>query len=184
MSKTVKFLRDEAQQAESDGCPLEAARWTQVADEIEHLTHDRDEINRKAIEQSELIQRDWAAPGQVAGMKAEIERLNQMIRETGQGQGAIDAYVAQCEEVHRLHVILSTPPTWLCADCRNQWIMRDEAEKQGKPKDNRNAAPLPPRQEEDGRLKCPGQDCSGIINKVTPERCPNCLQPLEKSKRP
>jgi hypothetical protein len=32
---------------------------------------------------------------------AEIARLNQMIRETGQGQGAIDAYVAQCEEMER-----------------------------------------------------------------------------------
>lgn len=35
--------------------------------------------------------------------QAEIDRLNQMIRDTGQGQGAIDAYVAQCEEVERLH---------------------------------------------------------------------------------
>lgn len=30
-----------------------------------------------------------------------IERLNQMIRDTGQGQGAIDAYVSQCEDMER-----------------------------------------------------------------------------------
>lgn len=31
----------------------------------------------------------------------DCERLNQMLRESGQGQGAIDAYVAQCEELDR-----------------------------------------------------------------------------------
>lgn len=30
------------------------------------------------------------------------ERLNQMIRDTGQGQGAIDAYVDQCDEIAAL----------------------------------------------------------------------------------
>lgn len=33
---------------------------------------------------------------------AEIERLNQMLRETGYEQGQIDAYAAQCEENERL----------------------------------------------------------------------------------
>lgn len=33
---------------------------------------------------------------------AEIERLNQMLRETGYGQGQIDAYAAQCEEIDNL----------------------------------------------------------------------------------
>ena len=51
-----------------------------------------------------------------------------------------------------------------------------------KPTDNRNAEPLPPRQGEDGRLKCPGEHCAGILNKHTPKRCPDCLQPLEKLK--
>lgn len=36
---------------------------------------------------------------------SEIERLNQMLRETGCGQGSIDAYVAQCEEVGRLRAL-------------------------------------------------------------------------------
>lgn len=48
------------------------------------------------------------------------------------------------------------------------------------PGDNRNAKPLPPRQEPNGKLKCPGKHCAGILNKNTPDRCPNCLQPLEK----
>jgi len=33
---------------------------------------------------------------------AEIQRLNQMLRETGYSQGQIDAYAAQCEEIDRL----------------------------------------------------------------------------------
>jgi hypothetical protein len=32
----------------------------------------------------------------------EIERLNQMLRETGYGQGQIDAYASLCEEVEEL----------------------------------------------------------------------------------
>jgi len=60
--------------------------------------------------------------------------------------------------------------------------MTDKTDDQKKPKDNRNAAPLPPRQEADGRLKCPGEHCAGILNKHTPKRCPDCLQPLEKIK--
>ena len=36
----------------------------------------------------------------------EIDRLNQMLRDTGYGQGQIDAYVAQCEEVERLRAIV------------------------------------------------------------------------------
>jgi len=47
----------------------------------------------------------------------------------------------------------------------------------GPPADNRNEPPVKPRVEPDGRLKCP--TCSGILNKHTPPRCPECLQPLE-----
>jgi len=42
------------------------------------------------------------AEARIAGLERDAERLNQMIRETGQGQGAIDAYVAQCEEMDAL----------------------------------------------------------------------------------
>jgi hypothetical protein len=38
----------------------------------------------------------------IAAQRAEIERLNQMLRDHGYGQGQIDAYVAQCEEIERL----------------------------------------------------------------------------------
>ena len=43
--------------------------------------------------------------------------------------------------------------------------------------DNRGKPAAKPIREDDGRLKCPG--CSGILNKHTPARCPDCLQPLE-----
>lgn len=60
--------------------------------------------------------------------------------------------------------------------------MGDIKSKPTDPGDNRNAAPLPPRQTLDGRLKCPGEHCAGILNKHTPKQCPDCLQPLEKIK--
>jgi len=69
----------------------------------------------------------------------------------------------------------------ICREC-DLCSMRDEDEKPAEPKDNRDAAPLPPREEADGRLKCPGKHCTGILNKHTPTRCPDCLQPLEKAK--
>lgn len=34
--------------------------------------------------------------------EVDLERLNQMLRQTGYGQGQIDAYVAQCEQVEQL----------------------------------------------------------------------------------
>jgi hypothetical protein len=37
----------------------------------------------------------------------EVERLNRMLRDTGYGQGQIDAYVAQCEDIDRLREALS-----------------------------------------------------------------------------
>lgn len=39
---------------------------------------------------------------EIRALKADVERLNQMVRATGYGQGQIDAYVAQCEEIERL----------------------------------------------------------------------------------
>lgn len=38
--------------------------------------------------------------------KKEIARLNQMLRDTGYGQGQIDAYVAQCERLDELLALL------------------------------------------------------------------------------
>lgn len=150
MNETVQFLRDEARQAEADGCPVEAEKWMQAATDFEYLKRWVDEVAK------------------VANAAFDLDSCCH--------------WESVCDGIERLKTILSTPPTWLCADCRNQWIMRDEAEKQVETKDNRDAAPLPPKKGDDGRLKCPGKDCAGIINKITPERCPNCLQPLEKTK--
>ena len=47
------------------------------------------------------------------GWAEEIERLNQMLRDTGTGQGSIDAYVAQCEEVERLRAALKKADTYI-----------------------------------------------------------------------
>ena len=47
--------------------------------------------------------------------------------------------------------------------------------------DNRDAKPMPPRRGPDGKLRCPGYHCAGILNRHTPDRCPDCLQPLEKT---
>lgn len=41
----------------------------------------------------------------------EFERLNRMLRETGYGQGSIDAYVAQCEEIEQLRKALDESNT-------------------------------------------------------------------------
>ena len=38
---------------------------------------------------------------------ADVERLNQMLRDTGYGQGQIDAYVAQCGVIERLRAGLA-----------------------------------------------------------------------------
>jgi hypothetical protein len=43
----------------------------------------------------------------VAALESDVARLNQMIRDGGQGQGAIDAYAAQCEELERLEAELA-----------------------------------------------------------------------------
>lgn len=122
----------------------------------------------------------------------EIERLGLIVKLACAGQELLQTELAKAEfeyskltnEVTRLQAILITPPTWLCPDCRNQWIMRDEAEKQVAPifTDNRDAKPLPPRQGPNGQLTCPGQNCANILNRHTPVRCPDCLQPLEKLK--
>ncbi len=37
-----------------------------------------------------------------AKLREDINRLNQMLRDKGYGQGEIDAYVAQCEEIDKL----------------------------------------------------------------------------------
>lgn len=45
-------------------------------------------------------------------MNNEVERLNQMLRDTGYGQGQIDAYVDQCEDIDRLKTALEAVADW------------------------------------------------------------------------
>ena len=54
----------------------------------------------------------------------------------------------------------------------------------GPARDNREAPRLPAIVLDDGRLRCPGEHCRGIINRHTPPRCPDCLQPLLTGKPP
>ena len=73
----------------------------------------------------------------IAELEDDVERLNQMLRDTGYGQGQIDAYAAQCEEIERLTEKLERvcqcencdewddttkePPAWVvCWKCYNQ----------------------------------------------------------------
>lgn len=54
----------------------------------------------------------------------------------------------------------------------------------GPPTDNRNREPVAPIRR-GVVLECPA--CRGHINRHTPERCPECLQPLvraEKARKP
>ena len=178
MSENLECLRTMRDNMRSGGHHAAQHAIDAAIEDIERLTADLDVAKQSYVHSCESITNKNKM---ILDRDKDIERLNQMIRETGQGQGAIDAYVAQCEELERLQTILSTPPTWLCADCRDQWLMRDAAEHQSEPENNWGAAPLPPREEKDGsgRLKCPGNGCAGIINKVTPSRCPNCLQSLK-----
>jgi len=80
-----------------------------AAEQIERLNADLDVTKQNYRHSCEscdnkdamIAERD----AEIAGLRADVESLNQMIRETGQGQGAIDAYVSQCETVERLQEI-------------------------------------------------------------------------------
>ena len=48
----------------------------------------------------------------------------------------------------------------------------------GPPEDNRGAEPMIPIVLTDGFLRCPGKLCRGVLNRHTPKRCPDCLQPI------
>jgi hypothetical protein len=50
----------------------------------------------------------------------------------------------------------------------------------GPPEDNRAAPPAAPLRFPDGRLRCPGAHCRGILNRHLPERCPDCLQAITR----
>lgn len=53
--------------------------------------------NQIALLQSMLVERD----ARLAAAEADIDRLNQMLRTTGYGQGQIDSYAAECEARER-----------------------------------------------------------------------------------
>jgi len=150
-----------------------------------------DEIERLQLENEVLRQRLVACDVISLSNTPETFRANRLCQEHPAWSAtyvsvcdAIEREMGLREKLDRLQALLSTPPTWLCPDCRNQWIMRDEAEKQPAPTftDNRDAKPLPPRQGPNGQLKCPGQNCANTLNRHTPSRCPDCLQPIEKPK--
>lgn len=44
----------------------------------------------------------WRQRQRSDALAVDVERLNEMLRQTGYGQGQIDAYVAQCEEMDAL----------------------------------------------------------------------------------
>lgn len=50
----------------------------------------------------------------------------------------------------------------------------------GPAEDNRLAPSAAPIVLPDGRLRCPGDHCRGVLNRHTPARCPDCLQLLER----
>lgn len=80
------------------------------------------QANDKSILLTELLDSNIPKTEREHVAAAEIERLNQMLRETGYGQGQIDAYAAQCEEIDKL-----------CEEIKLQnkdWCDDDEAIKQ------------------------------------------------------
>lgn len=50
--------------------------------------------------------------------------------------------------------------------------------------DNRAKPAAAPLVLDDGRLRCPGEHCRGVLNRHTPARCPDCLQALDRPPRP
>ena len=54
----------------------------------------------------------------------------------------------------------------------------------GPAEDNRDKPPEAPIRLDDGRLRCPGDHCRGVLNRHTPARCPDCLQALVRPPRP
>lgn len=80
------------------------------------------EIERLKIEIGTLNGTHKFMQDSLKELQNEINRLNQMLRETGYGQGQIDAYAAQCEEIDRLHEKIKIQ--------NKDWCDDDEAIKQ------------------------------------------------------
>lgn len=80
---------------------------------------------RRYIQQRCIAGGPWKS---YAELEADVERLNQMLRDAGQGQGAIDAYTAQCEELDRLQKIVEQFTRGVtCFSCHVEWTPeRDE----------------------------------------------------------
>lgn len=62
----------------------------------------------------------WNTGSATESLRSENEKLNQMLRDTGYGQGQIDAYAEQCERVEKLEgelrearEMLKEPLQWL-----------------------------------------------------------------------
>ena len=86
--------------------PLKSSRDI-YEDSEAHRVAARNTSLQPAIDLIERLREQTGRDDHVIKTQAEeIKYLNQMLRDTGQGQGAIDAYVAQCEEVERLRNIL------------------------------------------------------------------------------
>ncbi len=58
-------------------------------------------------EYNELADKAERLRCELAETKADVENLNKMLRDTGYGQGQIDCYVAQCEELDQLKAELA-----------------------------------------------------------------------------
>ena len=65
---------------------------TDIVERLSDLYYSIDDPNKCCLDAIDEIER----------LRKDIESLNQMLRDTGYGQGQIDAYAAQCEEIERL----------------------------------------------------------------------------------
>lgn len=83
-----------------------AARIAELERQLEEYTESLANVRPSAEADSEEVARlmveNRKLERQLAEAKADNENLNRMLRGTGYGQGAIDAYVAQCEELERV----------------------------------------------------------------------------------
>lgn len=69
-----------------------AAQAASTAEDVQDMMRDGEHI-------ADLVAAGLTCQQQLKERDEDINRLNQMIRDTGVGQGSIDAYVAQCEEL-------------------------------------------------------------------------------------
>lgn len=89
-----------------------------IVDEIPILEFRRPELERLTVERNDL--------------QAEVRRLNEMLRQTGYGQGQIDAYAAQCERIAELEAENERLRTFkeLVHSTLDQWGVPDHADKE------------------------------------------------------